>query len=84
MIECVYCGSIWNIAEPELKKGKQPAIIACHGCLKSKGSKPLMEWLRWLAQHDIYRWCLIVKYNLRKNTSLALIVHKVYSEGLNS
>ena len=81
---CTYCGSTLQTENDhviaESKRGKR-TVPACQACNRSKGDKPLMEWLRWLKKNYPYRWSQIKKYNYRKKNDIAKKVQKIRDEG---
>ncbi|RLG29816.1 hypothetical protein DRO03_06250 [Methanosarcinales archaeon] len=81
---CRYCGSTWQTEDDhviaESKRGKR-TVPACRACNRSKGDKPLMEWVRWLKKNDPYRWSRIKKYNYGKKNDIARKVQKIRDEG---
>jgi len=80
---CIYCGSTWQTEDDhviaESKHGKR-TVPACQACNRSKGDKPLMQWLRGLKKNDQYRWNRIKKYNYGKKNDIASKVQKIRDE----
>ena len=80
---CTYCGSSKNIEEDHVlakSKGGVTTIPACKNCNRSKGDKPLMEWLRWVKENDSYRWNQIIKHNFNKKNDIAQKIQKIRDE----
>ena len=80
---CRYCGSTIETQEEHVRaksKGGSRTVPACRACNQSKGTKPLMKWLRWLKKNNKYRWNRIKKYNYRKKNNIAKKVQKVRDE----
>jgi 5-methylcytosine-specific restriction endonuclease McrA len=80
---CMCCGSSRSIEDEHVRavsKGGARTIPACQDCNRSKGDKPLMEWLRWLRTNDSYRWNKIKNYNFGKKNDIAKKVHIVRDE----
>ncbi len=80
---CRYCGSAIETQEDHViakSKGGSRIVRACRACNQSKGSKPLMEWLRWLKKNDRYRWNRIEEYNYGRKNDIAVKVQKVRDE----
>lgn len=82
---CTYCGSSRSIqGEHVIAQSKQRSsrntIPACAACNRSKGSKPFMEWLRWIKKNDNYRWNRISDYNSGRRSEIAKKVQKVRDE----
>jgi len=83
LLECMYCGSTWNPEEEHVRarsKGGVSTMISCRACNRSKGNKPLMQWLRWLKKYDRYRWNRIADYNYGRKNPIAQKVHIVRDE----
>ena len=83
MSNCSYCGSSLNIQDDHIIaqiKGGVTTTLACAICNKSKGDKPLMEWLRWIKKNDTYRWNRIEKYNYGKKNNIAVKIQKIRDE----
>lgn len=83
MEKCMYCGSSRTLENEHIRaasKGGVRTIPACRACNRSKGDKPLMEWLRWLKRSDHYRWNRIKNYNRGKRNDIAKKVQKVRDE----
>lgn len=81
---CIYCGSSWETEDDHViakSKGGKRTMPACQACNRSKGNKPVMVWLRWLKNNNLYRWDRIKKYNYRKKNSIARKVQKIRDEG---
>jgi 5-methylcytosine-specific restriction endonuclease McrA len=80
---CTYCGSSWNTEDDHIKaksKGGVSTTPACKACNTSKGSKGLMEWLRWVKKNDVYRWNRIERKNHNGKSEIAQKVHIVRDE----
>ena len=83
MKKCEYCGSNRNIEEEHVRaasKGGAITVPACLACNRSKGDKPLMEWLRWIKKNEPYRWNRIKDYNKGKRTDIAKKIQKIRDE----
>lgn len=83
MGQCTYCGSAWKSQRDHViarSKGDSTTVTACAACNQSKGSKPLMVWLRWLKRNERYRWNRIVAHNAGKRSVIAHKVHRVRDE----
>jgi len=80
---CIYCGSHEEIVETTIvaasKGGKKP-VAACEQCFRSKGTKALMEWLRWTKVERPERWDAIVEFNQGKQGEVPQKVHTVRDE----
>ena len=80
---CVYCGSHEDIRETTIiaadKGGKKP-VSACGQCFRSKGTKALMEWLRWTRENRPERWEPMVEFNKGKRGEVPRKVQKVRDE----
>jgi len=80
---CTYCGSKIQTQDEHViaeSKGGAHTIPACRACNQSKGSKPLMEWLRWIKRNEPYRWNRIKDYNYGKKNDIAVRVQQVRDE----
>ena len=80
---CTYCGAVRKIQDDHIiaqVKGGVTTTPACASCNQSKGSKALMEWLKWLKQNDTYRWKKIKDNNFGKKNPIAVKVQKIRDE----
>ena len=80
---CTYCGSTWQTENDHViaksKRGKR-TVPACQACNRSKGDKPLMQWLRGSKKNEPYRWSRIKNYNYGKKNDIASKVQKIRDE----
>ncbi|MBT9147289.1 MAG: hypothetical protein DDT32_01043 [Syntrophomonadaceae bacterium] len=77
---CMYCGSSRKIVLEHIiarSKGGVKTVPACEACNSSKGTKALMEWLRWIKSNNPYRWRRIRNYNKGKSSDIARKVQKI-------
>ncbi|MBP7720802.1 MAG: hypothetical protein KA108_09285 [Candidatus Fermentibacter sp.] len=77
---CYYCGSSINLENDHVRaksKGGVTTVVACAACNRSKGSKALSEWLRWLRENDSYRWGRIVLNQEKRNNRVSQIVRTI-------
>lgn len=82
-VRCTYCGSTWFIQDDHIIaqiKGGKSTTPACAECNQGKGSKALMDWLRWVKSNDSYRWNRIVKHNFGKKNDIARKVQRIRDE----
>lgn len=80
---CKYCGSSRNIEDEHVRAASKRGartVPACRACNRSKGDKPLMEWLRWIKRNDPYRWNRIRNHNKWKSNDIAKKVQKIMYE----
>lgn len=83
MVKCTYCGSNWNIqhdhiiSKPGDTKITVPACVVCH---ESRGETDIHKWLRWLKNHQSYRWNRIVEYQRGQSTELSEVVRNILIE----
>jgi len=83
LMTCKYCGSLWHTEKEHVRarnKGGRKTIKACRACNRSKGSKAVMGWLRWVKRNNPYRWRKIRDYNKGRKNSIAEKVHRVRDE----
>ncbi len=85
--DCAICGSGQKVQQGHLmapSKGGKATTPMCQKCVKSKGTKALMEWLRDLkdATKDTqkYRWNRIVDFQKGKRNDIAKKVQKIRDE----
>lgn len=81
--KCRYCGSTWYTEEEHVRarsKGGRETVAACKSCNTSKGSKALMQWLRYIKKNNPYKWRRIREYNRGKKNPIAKKVQKVRDE----
>lgn len=82
-MDCTYCGSSRNIQDDHIKaqiKGGTTTTPACSSCNQSKGSKTLLNWLRWIKIHRSYKWNRIKSHNKGKKKKISKLVQKVRDE----
>lgn len=83
MKQCTYCGSSRNMQDDHIRakaKGGSTTTPACAKCNQSKGSKALMEWLRWIKKNNSYRWKKIVDFHFRKRGLISTKVRTIKNE----
>lgn len=65
-------------------KGGKATVPMCEKCVKTKGKKALMDWLRDLKisakEKDRYRWERIENHQKGKRTDIAKKVQKIRDE----
>lgn len=82
---CIFCGSEDKIQKTSLiaaSKGGAKPVAMCEVCFRSKGTKALMEWLRWTKLKRPERWGSIEKHNKGRHGKVPAKVHKVRDEPL--
>ncbi len=82
---CIYCGSHEEIQETSLiaaSKGGAKPVAACAPCNRSKGTKALMDWLRWTKEERPERWENIVEHNKGKRGEVPGKVRTVRDEAM--
>ena len=81
--KCTYCGSTRNIENDHVRaktKGGVTTVPACKACNTSKGTKPLMEWVRYVKANNHYRFRRMCMRNKNKRNNIALKINKIKNE----